>query len=44
MQYFADAGGRRIVDASDIGIGPNPEGLKMILNATGVNIVMGAGF
>jgi predicted metal-dependent phosphotriesterase family hydrolase len=44
MQYFANADDRTIVDAPDIGIGRNPKGLKMILNATGVNIVTGAGF
>jgi phosphotriesterase-related protein len=44
LQYYADAGGKTLVDASNIGIGRNPEGLKQISMATGINVIMGAGF
>jgi len=44
LQYYADAGGKTIVDASNIGIGRNPEGLKQISKATGTNVIMSAGF
>lgn len=44
LQYFVDAGGKTIVDASNIGIGRDPEGLKQISLATGINVIMGAGF
>lgn len=44
LQYFADAGGKTLVEASNIGIGRNPEGLKQISMATGINVIMGAGF
>ena len=41
---FKAAGGRTIVDATTIGIGRNPQALVNVANATGVNIVMGAGY
>lgn len=39
---FKKHGGRTIVDVTNIGLKRNPEGLRRIANATGVNIVMGA--
>jgi len=44
LQYYANAGGKTIVDASNIGIGRNPEGLKQISESTGIHVIMGAGF
>ena len=44
LQFYADAGGKTLVDASNIGIGRNPEGLKQISVATGINVIMGSGF
>ena len=41
---FKSAGGATIVDATTIGIGRNPQALVNVANATGVNIVMGAGY
>ena len=42
--FYKNAGGNTIVDASLPGIGRNPEGLKRISKATGLNIIMGTGF
>lgn len=44
LGYFADAGGKTLADASAIGIGRNPEGLKRISEATGINVIMCAGY
>ncbi len=41
---FSAAGGRSIVEVTTIGIGRQPEGLRRIAAATGVNIVMGTGW
>ena len=41
---FKAAGGGTIVDATTIGIGRNPLALVKVAEATGVNIVMGAGY
>lgn len=41
---FASYGGKTLVEASNIGIARNPEGLKRISTATGINVVMGSGF
>ena len=41
---FKRAGGGTIVDATTIGIGRDPRGLARIARATGLNIVMGAGY
>ncbi len=41
---FKEAGGGTIVDASTIGLGRNPRALERIARATGLNIVMGAGY
>ena len=42
--HYKLAGGRTIVDATTIGIGRNPLALVHIARATGLNIIMGAGF
>lgn len=44
LNYFRDAGGNTIVDASLPGIGRNPLALRRISEKTGLNIVMGTGF
>ena len=41
---FKAAGGGTIVDATTIGIGRDPVALVNVAEATGVNIVMGAGY
>lgn len=41
---FTAAGGQSIVETTTIGIGRQPEGLRRIAQATGVNVVMGAGW
>ena len=41
---FKKAGGGTIVDATTIGIGRDPLALARVARATGLNIVMGAGF
>src|SRR5829696_5997391 len=41
---FASQGGRTVVDPTCRGIGRNPEALARISEATGLNIVMGAGY
>lgn len=44
LMFYKNAGGNTVVDASLPGIGRNPEGLKRISEATGLNIIMGTGF
>ena len=44
VQAYADAGGRTLVDTTNVGIERDPEGLAEVSRATGVNIVMGAGW
>ena len=44
VELFRQAGGGTIVDATTIGIGRDPLGLARISRATGVNVVMGAGY
>ena len=41
---FKHAGGKTIVEATTHGIGRNPQALNRIADATGLNIIMGAGF
>lgn len=43
-QLYKLAGGRTIVELSNIGLGRNPQGLSRISRATGLNIVMGSGY
>ena len=44
LMAFRHAGGRTVVDPTCRGIGRNPEALVRISEATGLNIVMGAGY
>ncbi len=44
LQYYADAGGKTLTELSNIGIGRDPEGLKRISTATGINVIMGSGY
>ena len=44
LNYFKEAGGDTVVDASLPGIGRDPQALARISEATGLNIVMGTGF
>lgn len=44
LNYFKEAGGTTVVDASLPGIGRDPQALARISKATGLNIVMGTGF
>jgi phosphotriesterase-related protein len=44
VQRFRDAGGGAIADPTNVGIGRNPAALRRISEATGVHIVMGAGW
>ncbi len=43
-QLYRLAGGGAIVEATSIGIGRDPEGLRQIARATGLHIVMGGSF
>src|SRR5690606_4904086 len=44
VRRYASAGGGSICDTTSQGIGRNPEGLASVSRATGVHILMGAGF
>jgi phosphotriesterase-related protein len=44
LNLFKQSGGGAIVELTVIGIGRDPEGLARISRATGVHVVMGAGF
>jgi phosphotriesterase-related protein len=44
MQSYLAAGGRCVIDPTNEGIGRNPVALRRISEATGVHIVMGAGW
>lgn len=44
VQLFADAGGGTLIDCTTTGLGPQPEALKRISEATGVKIVLGCGW
>ncbi len=44
LKLFAAEGGRSVVDPTCRGIGRNPAGLVRIARATGLNLVMGAGY
>ena len=41
---YKKAGGNSIVDVTNIGISRDPQGLTRIAHATGLNIIMGAGY
>lgn len=42
--HFKSAGGKTVVDLTNVGLGRNPAAVKAISMATGVNVVMGCGF
>lgn len=44
LGYFYEAGGRTVIDMTNIGIGRDPASLKAISERTGVHIVMGSGY
>ena len=44
LGLFAREGGRTVVDPTCLGIGRDPSALRRISRATGLNIVMGAGY
>jgi phosphotriesterase-related protein len=44
LRRYREAGGQTVVDVTTIGIGRNPAGLKRLAEATGLQIVMGAGW
>ena len=44
LAHFAAAGGRTVVEVTSVGIGRDPAGLAEISAASGVQVVMGAGF
>ncbi|WP_334174153.1 phosphotriesterase-related protein [Pseudoxanthobacter sp.] len=44
LKRFADVGGRTVVEPTCKGIGRNPRAMQRISRATGLNIVMGAGY
>jgi phosphotriesterase-related protein len=44
MVHYKKAGGGTVIEATTIGIGRDPHGLARIARATGINIVMGAGY
>lgn len=44
LMQFANAGGQTVVDPTCRGIGRNPDALLRISDATGLNIIMGAGY
>jgi phosphotriesterase-related protein len=44
LQQFAAVGGATVVDPTCIGIGRDPDALRRIAKATGLNIVMGSGY
>lgn len=44
LTRYRRAGGGTIVDATPVGIGRDPEGLRRVAAASGVNIVMGSGY
>jgi hypothetical protein len=44
MEEYRAAGGVSVVEATPIGLGRDPEGLRRISRASGVNVVMGSSF
>lgn len=44
IQYFQAAGGRTVVDASNHGLGRDPELLRRIAVETGLNVITGSGY
>lgn len=44
LMYFKYAGGRTVVDATNVGLGRDPELLQRMAGKTGLNIVVGSGY
>ena len=44
IEYFKLAGGKTVVDASNIGLGRDPELLRRISIETGLNVIIGSGY
>ena len=44
LRHFVAAGGRSVIDPTNIGIGRDPHALQRIARLTGTHIVMGAGY
>jgi len=44
LKYFAERGGKTVVDVTNIGMGRSPEGLKRVSEASWLNIVTSTGF
>ena len=44
LHHYKKKGGGTVVDVGNIGLSRNPEGLARISRATGINIIMGAGY
>jgi phosphotriesterase-related protein len=44
LKIFKDLGGKTIVDATSVGLGRDPEALARVSRATGLHIIMGAGY
>jgi phosphotriesterase-related protein len=44
LEYFREEGGDCIVEVTNVGIHPNPEGLLRVAERTGLHIVAGSGF
>ena len=44
LMYFKSAGGKTLFDATNVGLGRDPELLAMVSVKTGLNIITGAGF
>ena len=44
LQFYAEAGGRSLVDCTSLGIGRDPLGLKLLARATNINIIAGCGY
>ena len=44
MKFFADLGGKSLVDQTPIGSGRNPKGLRSIARRTGLQVIAGCGY
>ena len=44
LANYRDAGGSSLIDATSVGLGRNPVALRRISEATGIRIIMGAGW
>ena len=44
IEYFQNAGGCTVVDATTVGLGRDPELLRKVANRTGLHIIAGAGY